>query len=116
MNEKNSQISQQPEQEETGCLTALMRIFWMFIGSIASIFLLFFIIQRKSPVISDVVFWVLVFSLILVRYIDITRFKGQTSEGEPATLQHWKKYSIMVVLAACVLYAIAKVLAHFKVM
>jgi hypothetical protein len=39
---------------------------------------------------------------------DITRFKGQTSEGEPATLEHRRRYAILVAVISSAMWVIAR--------
>jgi hypothetical protein len=52
--------------------------------------------------ISDVAFWTVAASLVLVRYLDIVRLDGTTASGEPASLRDWRGYSwrlLLIVLA-----------------
>jgi hypothetical protein len=76
-----------------GCL---VRLFWFFGGNILLVFLLISIFNRRSFTISDLGFWIVVACLIISRYVDIRYLKGQTAEGAPATMNHWRKYSAML--------------------
>jgi hypothetical protein len=68
--------------------------------------------RGKFPIIMDAVFWMLTLGLVAVRYIDIARCKGLTSTGEPATLQHWRRYSVRLLVVAAVLYVSARLWSH----
>ncbi len=39
-------------------------------------------------------------AMALARYVDIVRFQGTTSDGEPATVGHFWRYVVMVTLVA----------------
>lgn len=70
---------------------------------------------HKAPVLTDIIFWIIVASMILVRFIDIKIFKGLTAENEPAMMSHWVKYSIKLIPTAVFLYMAGKIIAHFKI-
>lgn len=114
MTDKISQNSQ--ENEPTKFLPFFIRLFWMFFGNVALIFFVISITLRKTSIIVDVAFWLMVIVLVSIRYVDIRWFKGQTSEAEPATLKDWRQYSILLLLASGGLYALARLLAHFKLL
>jgi hypothetical protein len=80
------------------------------------LFLTAFIAIRKFAIAADVAFWLIVFVLILVRYIDITFFKGQTGIGEPATRKHWYRYSLSLILISSFIYVFARLLAYLNLL
>ncbi|MCY0993098.1 hypothetical protein OV203_38515 [Nannocystis sp. ILAH1] len=90
-----------------GCL---LRIFWMFVsnaivyGSLAGIVMH----GAAFPSILDFVIWSTVVFTILARRVDITRWGGKTAQGEPATLIHWRRHAVIVVIVTIV----ASVIAH----
>lgn len=43
--------------------------------------------------VRDVLFWSNVAALLVLRYVDITRFGGRTAEGEPATRRDFVRYA-----------------------
>ncbi len=90
-----------------GCLGLIVRILWLIAGTMAMLMLAAFIFQRKAFSYIDVVFWAIVAGLILVRYLDITRLNGLTSNCEPATLKHWRAYVIKLLAASVALWALA---------
>ena len=105
-------MSQQTKQtgsqsEATGCLPAVLRLLWLIVGNVALFLLATLIAQRSSLSELDFVFWATVAALILVRYIDITRLHGSTKDGEPASLQHWRRYVLLLLLASGALWGMA---------
>ena len=93
-----------------GCL---IRFYWMFIGNALLAITFAFLIQKhpKLPSILDAGFLFTVISLVLVRYIDIRYFKGGTGEGSPATMGHWRRYSIVLVIGSLIVWLAVRVLA-----
>jgi len=92
-------MQDQPGGEQdsgAGCLT---RLYWMFLGN-ALLFILFgLLIQNrpKGPSFLDAGCLIAVASLVWIRYIDVRHLNGQTGEGVPATLAHWRRYSAILV-------------------
>jgi hypothetical protein len=64
--------------------------------------------ELAFPGVLDLVVWLTVVLAIVARRLDITRWQGTTAIGEPATLEHWRRYAAMVILAA----AAGSILAH----
>jgi len=95
------------EPEPTGCLSVVVRIFWLMGGNLALLMLAVFIFQKKTFSAFDIAFWAIVAGLILIRYIDITRLKGLTSNNEPATLKHWRIYVVKLLAASAALWGLA---------
>lgn len=90
-----------------GCL---LRLFWM-IGANAVIYASLATIAMKShafPSTLDVVVWVTVALSLIARRLDITRWDGKTAAGERATLTHWRRYAVAVIMIT----AAASALAH----
>jgi hypothetical protein len=86
----------------SGGRAALARLYWMFVGNIVLFFLLVVLFEKgtKFPSLFDLAYGIAAGALILVRYVDIRSLHGETADGEPATMGHWKKYSLVVGLAA----------------
>jgi hypothetical protein len=101
----------QPQAEQMGCLAAVVRLVWMMFGNIALLLCAAFVAQGKAPVVMDVAFFAVAVGLIAVRYLDITKFKGQTSEGKPATLADWRRYAAMMVIVSLALWGAARFVA-----
>ena len=93
-----AQHNDQTFDRQGGFLSILARLFWMAIGNVVLVMSCVSISQQKGAMFqtADVVFWITVSFLILVRYLDIKLWDGQTAMGIPATMAHWKKYSILL--------------------
>lgn len=96
-----------PTTEQAGCLGGVIRLVWLAAGNAALVFIAIAMAQRRAVWALDLTFWAIVAGLIVLRYIDITRFGGLTTDGEPASLQHWRRYLVLLLLVAGVLWALA---------
>ena len=92
-----------------GCL---IRLFWFFGGNLLLLFLLISIFYRRSFTISDLGFWIVVVCLIISRYVDIRYLNGQTAEGEPATMNHWRRYSAMLLAVSLAAWGLTHVIGR----
>lgn len=103
--------SQAPAESKSrgGCLPALFRLVWIF-GGVAIIYCALFVAQGKGGV-ADLLLWVLTLGIILVRFIDTRYLKGETRDNTPATMKHWRRYALMMLIFAAILYALAKLIA-----
>jgi hypothetical protein len=99
--------SQTTQTELSGCLPIIVRLVWMVFGNAALVLLAGLIIQKGAYSYLDMIFWAIPGLLIVLRYIDITRFQGLTAECEPATLKHWSRYSILLLMTSTVLWVFA---------
>ncbi|MBF0101849.1 MAG: hypothetical protein HQK77_13175 [Desulfobacterales bacterium] len=104
-----------PPTENTPFRNIFARLYWMAIGPV--VFILFsinLIIKNNKPVVlSSIILWLIVISVIVCRYIDIRYLNGLTSEGEPATLNDWRKYSLFLSLLAVLIWVIILFLHFF---
>jgi hypothetical protein len=91
----------------TGCLPAVVRLFWLIAGNAALLFLALSIAQRRALSVLDFVYWATVAAMILARYYDIAHLDGETKDGEPATLRHWRRYIIVLIAISGALWGLA---------
>jgi hypothetical protein len=84
--------------EQAGCLPVILRVFWMMIGHAGACLcvIYMFLNQPKNLSILDGLFWCFILLTLLARYVDIAIFKGETSDGEPATLKHFQKHLLVL--------------------
>ena len=61
---------------------------------------------------ADAVYWVTVAGCIVFRYISVARRDGYTLSGEPATLSHWRWYTVIFTLVALILWGGAHLIAY----
>ncbi|MCX5752263.1 MAG: hypothetical protein NTW97_01320 [Candidatus Krumholzibacteria bacterium] len=95
------------EPAPIGCFGLVVRMIWLLAGNAVLFLLAILIFQKRVFSILDAGFWAVVASLVLLRYMDITRLKGLTSDSEPATLKHWRVYAIRLIVASAVLWGLA---------
>ncbi|MDD5772386.1 MAG: hypothetical protein PHX78_02855 [bacterium] len=74
----------------------LIRIYWMVFGNFINILIAINIVVKKhnSIMLLSIFYFMNIIGLIISRYIDIKYLNGQTTEYEPATMNHWKNYLI----------------------
>lgn len=82
-------------QKSAGCLA---RLYWMFIGNALFCFVLVKLAQKRPPfpAVLDVITLLVVASLVYVRYFDVSHCNGLTAEGQPASMDDWRKYALCV--------------------
>jgi hypothetical protein len=86
------------ELEGTGCLAALVRLFWLLLANIVLFFLTALIAQRRDFSVFDLLFWTTVTAIVIARYVDVVHLGGLTIYGQPATLRHWRRHTLLIVL------------------
>ncbi len=96
-------------------LGCLIRLYWMGLGNAVLFFSAVLIVQRRQRFLSelDAVYWSAIFSLIMIRYIDIKHLNGSTSTGEPATMDHWRRYAGSVLASALCVWGMVHVVSYF---
>ena len=102
-----------PEQSEdgTGCLPALARLFWIFGGNAALIFCAIYIVLRRATFVVYLIYIIVTFGLIAVRFIDIKYLNGEKMNGERASLKYWRRYALLVLISAGLLFIAARILS-----
>jgi len=106
-----------PDQSEgkVGCLPALARLYWLAGGNVVLIFCAIYIVLRKAGFTVYLLYVLSVISLIVIRFIDIKFFKGETMNGEPTSLGHWRRYTLGLLVFAGALYVVSSLLAKWLV-
>ena len=99
----------------SGCLSILVRLTWIF-GVSLLVFGAIFIMKGDAPGLADAIFWLITLGLILARYVDIRYLKGETADNKPATLKHWRRYSVILLIAAGSIYLLAKILGPLNLL
>jgi hypothetical protein len=70
--------------------------------------------ESSSTRVSDIIFWCVVPAMIIVRFLDIKFLDGQTATGEPATLSHWRKYAISLIIISAIIWAVAHIVVNLS--
>ena len=96
-----------------GCL---IRMYWMLIGNVALILCAAAILTHRGGFLSvaDIVFWVLVATLGVARFVDIRRLGGRTAAGNPTSAAHWRRYLIFLIVASLVIWGAVHLGAYLK--
>lgn len=94
--------------DNTSLLGCLIPTFWMLVGN-GILALCAVSIAAGSALFSaaDLLYWLTVGSLLAARYVDIRYFNGRTAEGKPATPAHWRRYAVVLVAVAAVVWIVA---------
>lgn len=81
--------------EHTGPLARVIRLTWRILGNFLLFILLILIVigSQSQASLLNVVFWLTVAGLVLIRFIDIQAFHGQTADNKPATMKDWLNYA-----------------------
>jgi hypothetical protein len=106
-------MEEQKYDPPAGCL---LRISWMMVGNVVLLFCAYGITEHRSGVLSiaDAFYWTLVGSLLAARYIDIRYLYGLTVDGDPASLDDWRRYAVFLVLVATGLWLVLHAVAYFS--
>jgi len=92
----------------------LLRLYWIGFGNIVLLFLLIFALEREPafPSLMDLVYFLVLVSVIGVRYVDIRFYNGTTAEGRLATPGHWRRYALWMSGAGLCAWGLARLAAH----
>lgn len=98
-----------PELDRTAT-GVLLRVFWRVVGNLVVYVAWVTIVLTTAPLpsILDAVVWLTVLLMLIARRVDIVRYSGRTMDGEPATLEDWRRYVAVLVSATVV----GEVIAH----
>ena len=86
-----------PSEAETakmgGCLT---RVVWLVAAPLALLMLGAVVARNGGGALSkeSIAYWAVVLVALVVRYVDIFRYRGETMEGAPASREDWRRYSL----------------------
>ncbi len=114
MPELKKEIYSENSKQGSG-LCILLRIFWMVFGNLILFLIAFTIYEDKKAVLNlrDGIYWIIVLLLIIVRYIDIKYLDGLTAMGSPASMSHWYRYVVGLVICTGLLWGLAHLLNYF---
>lgn len=90
----------------------ISRLFVLWGGVSALLVFAVLIAVRWDPDLADFLFWLVAFWIILVRYVEIENLDKKTPHIKPKAIREWCRYSIRLLLAAGLLYTLARIVAH----
>jgi hypothetical protein len=88
----------QSSSTEMGCAGLILRLLWFIAGHLALVVFALLVAQRGRFSFLDLGYWLTIVFILAVRWVDVTRFGGQTSQGEPATLRDWGRHLVLLTL------------------
>lgn len=88
------------EENSSGAVALFLRLCWMFLGNLVLGISALLIVQAGASFsLMDIAYWATIPVLVGMRYVDIAKFKGVTAYGDPASMLHWRRYAIGMLLA-----------------
>lgn len=109
------QVKQEIQQEVPPSRPGLLvRLYWVILGNAILFFLLVLLFEKhpRLPSLLDTAYLVAVAALISIRYVDIRFLNGQTGEGKPATMTHWRRYALLIGPVGVGAWFLVRVLTH----
>ncbi|MBI5481268.1 MAG: hypothetical protein HY906_20585 [Deltaproteobacteria bacterium] len=93
---------------------ALLRLWWMMAGNAVLLFAAVYVVMAGGWRLSlaDLVYWAAVVTLLGARFLDISRCRGTTASGGPATMSHWRRYAVLLLLLSVAMWAGAHLVAR----
>jgi len=115
MTDQNKTLQKQSE-EQSGCLPALARLFWIAGGNVVVFFCAIYIVLRKATFAVYLIYILATICLVGVRFIDIKYFMGEKLNGERASLSHWRRYTLRLLIFVGLLFIAARILAKWNLL
>ena len=93
------------ERPDTG-VGCLLRTYWMLAGNFLIAFLALLIAEQKGDfyTLKDILYWLVVSSVVAARYVDVQFMNGHTATGAPATMKNWGRHSTVLGAAAVIVW------------
>ncbi len=90
-------MSSGSNQSSQNLLGTLARLYWMLFGNLALLFTGFGIARSDNALYLSIFYFLILITLISVRYADVKFLNGQLADvSGPATIHDWEKYSIYI--------------------
>ncbi len=95
------------EQEGASAVGIVFRLGWLVVGPLCMVGYLMHLGRHDPPLISlmSLGFWALVAAIIIVRYIDVQKYDGETTNGVTATMKDFRGYVVRLLAAGGVAWA-----------
>jgi len=92
------------------------RLFWMMLGP-AVLFVCAVLILNAPRTgwgtIADIVYWIAAAGMVFGRYVEHRGGDPHTSTGEPATDRDLRRYAIVALIIAAVVWVVANVISNY---
>ncbi len=105
--------SRPTKDSHSSVVAALLRLFWMLLGYAVIVLLSLIIVVDSEGGFSwrDIAVGAVGLAIIAARYVDIARYRGDTAEGTPATMEHFRRYATRVAVGTPAVWGVAHLLA-----
>jgi hypothetical protein len=114
-NESISKLEYLPVYENNSVMRVYVGMFWLLWGNIILVSMAIKITQKQTFLsIYDNIYWVIVVLLAITKYCDIRYFEGIPTKGTPATMVHWRKYVMYLLLVSAGIWLLASGLSVLK--
>jgi len=112
--DKTKALDQGKTAKNGGAGTLLCRLMWMFIGPLSLGIIIYQTIARRDGwfVFRDVVFAAALALMIGARWLEVRSGAGETATGEPATMEHFRRYAAVLLPVTVVLWVAAKIIGN----
>ena len=112
-----SKENSQPTEKYDSIFSLFVRVFWILLGNAILFLAAIFIFRHKGETFhtADIIFWGTAVTLIFVRYLDIKFYNGLTATGQPASMVHWRKYAILLLICSTLIWVLAHIINHIVV-
>jgi hypothetical protein len=115
MTDQNKTLQKQ-SGEQAGCLSVLPRLYWLAAGNVVVFFSAVYMALRKATFAVYLIYILGTISLIGARFIDIKYLKGEKLNGEQASLSHWRRYTLGLLIFLALLFVVARLLAKLNLL
>jgi hypothetical protein len=113
---EKARVSDQPKTTQSGGAGMMLcRLMWMFIGPLGLAVIIYrTVVQRDGwTSVRDAVYPLILALMIGGRWLEIRSGAAMTATGEPATINHFKRYVVVLLPAAVVVWIAAKVIGNY---
>jgi hypothetical protein len=111
MSEKAKELEQAKTAEAGGAGMMLCRLMWMFMGPLILVIIIYRAVSQGDGWLrlGDAVYAIALALMIGARWLEMRSGTAMTATGEPATMRHFKRYVIVLLPVAAILWIAAKV-------
>ncbi len=95
-----------PDDKAPGCFGVLIRLFWLYGGVVILIFSGVDIALRGNRAFTIVLYWLAVVAIMVARFVDIRFFHGETYNGKPATMKHWRRHVVLILAFSSIFFVV----------
>ncbi|OGD13051.1 MAG: hypothetical protein A2W20_02635 [Candidatus Aminicenantes bacterium RBG_16_66_30] len=100
-----------PHRGHDDALSRIYRGAWLYGGIPFLILSAVLIATRRAPGLADFIFWLAAIWIVIVRYVECGCSSGEFLRPTRPALRTWRRFSVILLIAAASLYALARIAA-----